>query len=147
MKSIAIICAFALGFIIAQGIKTITFLATNRKLPLKDVVIYSFKSGGMPSGHSASFAAATTVIGFAEGFGSPLFALALCVFAIVVYDAVNVRYSVGEQGKALTAIIKKHDPAAKTVKIVEGHTIPQVIIGTIIGILIGVIIAKIALFC
>lgn len=149
MKSIIILIAFALGFIIAQGIKTIIFLFSNRneKNAIKDVILYSFKSGGMPSGHSASLASAITVIGFAEGFNTSIFAFSLCVFAIVVYDAINVRYAVGEQGKALSSIIKNHNLKASPVKIIEGHTLSQVIIGTILGIIIGLVASKIAGFC
>ena len=88
----------------------------------------------MPSGHAASLIAATTYIGFSEGIFSSLFALAVCISAIVLYDAMNVRYVVGEQGKAINKLI------SKPIRIAEGHTFLEVLVGTILGVIIGYLI-------
>ena len=57
---------------------------------------------------------------------------------IFIYDAVNVRYAVGEHGKLLNEIAESDkNPRTKPQKIVEGHTIPQVIVGAILGALLG----------
>ena len=59
---------------------------------------------------------------------------------IVVYDAVNVRYAVGEQGKLLNIIAESdHNKRTRKMRVVEGHTIPQVCVGAILGILLGFI--------
>ena len=63
----------------------------------------------------------------------------MCMSAIVIYDAVNVRYAVGEQGKVINLIANDHNYKKHKVKVVEGHTIPQVIVGGIVGILLGII--------
>ncbi|MEX2430282.1 MAG: divergent PAP2 family protein, partial [Patescibacteria group bacterium] len=58
-------------------------------------------SGGMPSAHTAIIVSATTAIALAEGIGSPLFALAVVVSAIVMHDAVRVRWPLGEATERL----------------------------------------------
>ncbi len=131
--------AFLAGWFVAQFIKLLTGLIEKRK-PLKfsEIVYFMGKSGGMPSGHTASFTGLTTAIGLLYGFDQPVFALAVCTTIIFVYDAVNVRYAVGEHGKLLNEIAESDgNPLTKPQKIVEGHTIPQVIVGAIIGIFFG----------
>ncbi len=135
------IVAFVIGFVIAQGAKfLIGFLKKGRKpyKKFKDVVHDLTKSGGMPSGHSSSFVALTTFLGLSEGFSSSFFALSVGMTVIIIYDAVNVRFAVGEHGKLLNEIAKS-DGNDKTnpQKLVEGHTISQVIVGILIGIVVG----------
>ena len=129
MNGMKVIIAFVCGFVVAQGIKCMTALMRG-----KMALGYLMKSGGMPSGHGASFAAATTVVGLISGFNSEIFALAVCIAMIVFYDAINVRYAVGEQGKELNKILPK------PLKVVEGHNIAELIVGILIGITIGVMI-------
>ena len=140
----SLILVFILGFLTAQLIKCIIFVVSqkqqHKKVSQKQILEYMTKSGGMPSGHAASFVAATMYIGLSQGFNSPLFGLAFCIAAIVIYDAMNVRYAVGEQGKILTQIIKKQKYTIPTPQIVEGHTLPQVIAGSILGFLIALIV-------
>lgn len=137
--------AFVLGFSIAQLSKLVIFLVINRgkKLNSKEVFGWLVRSGGMPSGHSASFGAATTYIGFHEGFDSVIFALALCVMIVIVYDAVNVRYATGEQGKKINKIIEKQKIDEKSVKVIEGHTKLEVLVGILLGVLIGIVVFSI----
>ena len=136
---IFVLGAFVAGFVIAQGAKFIGALIRKKgRLTLKEARYWMFRSGGMPSGHSASFLAATTTIGFLRGFTSIECALALCMSLIIIYDAVNVRYAVGEQGKLLNEIARSDGNAkTKPQRLVEGHTVPQVVVGSIIGIAIG----------
>ena len=127
MDGAKIIIAFALGFIFAQGIKVLLAKIRGEKNLKK----YITGSGGMPSGHAASTVATATCIGFICGFDSVIFGLAVTVVLTVIYDAVNVRYAVGEQGKVLNSI------SSKQLKIVEGHTKIEVFAGILLGILIG----------
>lgn len=134
--------SFVIAWLIAQVMKTVLGLLTGYRAGeiqgFSSAVGYFLRSGGMPSGHTASFTAMCVYLGCAFGFGSGLFALAACTWAIVVYDAMNVRYAVGEQGKALNMLLKEqHKPE---VPLVEGHTLPQVLVGFIIGVLTGVIV-------
>ena len=91
----------AVAWGLAQLIKTLLVLLTTKKLVLERMV----GSGGMPSSHSAL----TTSIAFAMyrkvGFASPLFGLALCFAAIVMYDAMGVRRAAGEQAKVLNRMV------------------------------------------
>lgn len=139
MKVLFLFLAFTLGWFIAQFIKLVAgFVKKRGKLSFSDMIYYMTKSGGMPSGHTASFVALDTALALIYGLDTPVFAVAVCATMIFIYDAVNVRYAVGEHGKLLNEIAESDDnPKTKPQKIVEGHTIPQVIVGAILGVLMG----------
>lgn len=141
-EGIPILIAFLLGFVVAQGTKLVAALVRNRgKMGWSEARYWMFRSGGMPSGHAASFVGATTVVGWLRGFSSIEFAICVCMAVIIIYDAVNVRYAVGEQGKLLNLMAKLDSfKQTKPQKLVEGHTIPQVIVGTILGFVIGTLV-------
>ena len=144
-KGLYAILAFALGFMIAQIAKIlIAYFKKDKKgrpMGMKGVVKALGKSGGMPSGHSASFAALSVFLGLVEGFDSIAFAIAVSMTSIIVYDAVNVRFAVGQQGKLLNKIaLNDDDDETVPQKLIEGHTILQVTIGLVIGCLIGYLI-------
>lgn len=130
--------AFVIGWFVAQAGKLIGDLIRNGRMSGRELFECFVRSGGMPSGHTASFTGLTTFFIGQFGFFAPISVLALCMTIIVVYDAVNVRYAVGEQGKLLNVIIMDRNYKKKKVKVVEGHTVPQVIVGAILGITIGV---------
>ena len=93
----------------------------------------------MPSGHTASFVALTTFFAVQNGLFANITVLSMAMTIIVVYDAVNVRYAVGEQGKMLNVIASNTNVKKKKIRVVEGHTIPQAVVGGIIGLMIGLI--------
>lgn len=99
-----------------------------------------YESGGMPSSHSAVVVSLVTVIGVTEGFQSPLFGLSAVFAAIVIYDAINVRRAVGEQGMVLKALVK--DDQKMDFFTAKGHTLPQVIAGSALGFLVAVIMLQ-----
>lgn len=128
IEDVKILIAFGLGWALAQLIKAVVFLCKNGS---KGIVKVVFKSGGMPSGHTASVLAALVVLAGSNGWKSVEFAI-LAIFAtIVIYDAVNVRWAVGEYGRVINEV------SASKVKVVEGHTIPEVIVGGIVGLIAG----------
>ncbi len=132
--------AALVGWLVAQIWKTIAgLLSKNRphKMSFGAFISYATRSGGMPSGHSAAMSALTTCIGMLAGFSSGLFALALAVTLVIIYDAIHVRYAVGVQGQALNQLLERS--GQKPLPIVEGHTLPQVVVGVMIGIITGVI--------
>ncbi len=131
--------AFVLGWLIAQTGKLIGDLVTVRNMNFKRAVECFVRSGGMPSGHTASFVGLSTYFIIKNGIFANITVLALAMTIIVIYDAVNVRYAVGEQGKLLNVIASDKMFKNKKVRIVEGHTIPQVCVGAVIGIMIGLI--------
>ena len=134
--------AFVIGWFVAQFGKLIGDLIKNKgHMGLREVFDCFVRSGGMPSGHTASFTGLTTFFMAQYGIFAPISVLALCMTIIVVYDAVNVRYAVGEQGKVINLMIMDRNYKKKRVKIVEGHTIPQVIVGAILGLAIGFVMS------
>ncbi len=136
--------AFTLGWFCAQTGKLIgDCISKKRPLTGPEVANAFVRSGGMPSGHTASFIGVTTYLGMKYGFMSGIFALSACMTIIVIYDAVNVRYAVGEQGKLLNIIALTQNFKKRKVKVVEGHTIPQVCVGAVLGITIGIIMGLI----
>ncbi|KAK5838914.1 hypothetical protein PVK06_007660 [Gossypium arboreum] len=87
-------------------------------------------SGGMPSSHSSTVTALATAIGFQEGFGGALFATALILACIVMYDATGVRLHAGRQAEVLNQIVYElpaEHPLAESRPLREllGHTPPQ----------------------
>lgn len=131
--------AFVLGWLVAQIWKVIDGLIkgyrADQNTNLASLIGYMTRSGGMPSGHTASLTAMVVCLGYMLGYNSPAFILGIGVWLIVVYDAINVRYAVGEQGKALNGLLEANK--RPILPVVEGHTVPQVIVGAIIGIVIG----------
>lgn len=140
MDSFYILLAFTLGWFIAQSTKIIIALIMKKgKIKLSELIELIMKSGGMPSSHTACFTAASLTIGFRNGFDSSIFALAVAMTVIIVYDATNVRYAVGQQGRLLNKIASMSEAQnAKPLKLVEGHTVPQAIVGFIIGTIIAI---------
>ncbi|MBQ8156982.1 divergent PAP2 family protein [Candidatus Saccharibacteria bacterium] len=140
MEGLGGLVAFVAGWFCAQTGKLIgDMIKTGRPLSWSEIVDCFVRSGGMPSGHTASFLALTVFLGMQNGFLSNICVLAMCTTVIVIYDAVNVRYAVGEQGKMLNVIAMDHNYKKRKVKVVEGHTIPQVAVGAVIGVLIGIV--------
>ena len=130
--------AFVIGWFVAQAGKLIGDLIKNKGgMSFRDVLDCFFRSGGMPSGHTASFTGLTVYFIIKNGIFANITVLALAMTIIVVYDAVNVRYAVGEQGKLLNVIAQDKNHKSKKLRIVEGHTIPQVCVGAVIGVMIG----------
>ena len=64
-----------------------------------------FRTGGMPSSHSALVAGVAHGIGLYEGFNSAVFAVAFVLAVIVIYDATGIRRQAGKHARLLNAII------------------------------------------
>ncbi|KAK8526326.1 hypothetical protein V6N12_020802 [Hibiscus sabdariffa] len=130
-----LICAF-IAFAIAQSTKFFTSWYKERRWDIKQLV----GSGGMPSSHSSTVTALATAIGFQEGFGGSLFATALILACIVMYDATGVRLHAGRQAEVLNQIVYElpaEHPLAESRPLREllGHTPPQVFAGGMLGII------------
>ena len=83
-------------------------------------------------------------IGFQEGFGSPIFALAFAVGMIVVYDAAGVRRQAGIHAERINELMKAFFESRQfpeeELKEVLGHTSFEVFAGIILGILISLLV-------
>ncbi len=128
------IIAAVCGWVVAQLLKYV--INSIRKGGLKNPR-QLYLSGGMPSAHSATVTALAVVIAVKDGLASPLFALALTFAAVVIYDAMMVRRSSGEQGKALTALLKEQKSVVPLPRVAKGHTPVEVMVGIALGVAIG----------
>ena len=97
----------------------------------------------MPSSHSAIVVSLATMIGKYQGVDTPIFAVALIMAFVVMYDACGVRRAAGKQAELLNKIIET--PGLTGVQVSErlvevlGHTPVQVFVGAILGIIVGII--------
>lgn len=129
--------AIVLAWIVAQGLKyVIAVIRTRNKASLRQFYL----SGNMPSAHSAGVVALATVVGLRDGFGSALFGIAFLFAAVVMYDAVMVRRSSGEQGTAIQALIKFSKADVVIPRAAKGHTPAEVLVGIVLGIAIGLVV-------
>src|SRR5687768_12295227 len=131
------IIAIIATWLIAQGAKYLIIAIKQRSLSqLRQLYL----SGNMPSAHSASVTALVVVIGLKDGVESGLFALATLFAAIVMYDAVMVRRSSGEQGAAIQQLIKEQNSKVALPRAAKGHTPVEVVVGMLLGILVGIVV-------
>ena len=97
------------------------------------------QAGGMPSSHSAMVSSLVTAIGYQNGLDSPLFAIAVVLAVIVMYDARGVRQESGKQARVLNELLRTvfsgHPITDAELKELVGHTSLQVLVGGIIGVL------------
>ena len=103
-----------------------------------------FSAGGMPSSHSALVTAVALSIGFRDGFDTSMFALAVAIGMIVIYDAAGVRRQAGIHAERINEIMKnfiesRHLPE-EDLKAMLGHTPFEVITGVLLGILISLVL-------
>jgi acid phosphatase family membrane protein YuiD len=129
--------AILAAWIIAQGAKYLIAVIKSRSLRH---FRHLYISGNMPSAHSASVLALTTMIALRDGMDSGLFGLAALFAAIVMYDAVMVRRSSGEQGVAIQALIKEQKSKVAIPRAAKGHTPVEVVVGALLGALIGAVV-------
>lgn len=121
------------SWLAAQFIKLALFLVRERKFD------YGFllRLGGMPSSHTASAAACATSVGLRTGFGSPVFAVAMGMLALIMIDAQSVRRAAGAQARLLNQMAEEfyRDHKFSPEKLVEflGHTRAEVFLGALLG--------------
>jgi acid phosphatase family membrane protein YuiD len=132
------IIAGASGWLLAQGVK---YLIASIKAKNLKAVRQLYLSGGMPSAHSATTLAVTFVIGLIDGFDSAVFGLAVLVASVVMYDALMVRRSSGEQGQTLLALLKERVSKTELLppRVARGHTPLEVLVGALLGIVVGAV--------
>jgi hypothetical protein len=128
------------SWVIAQLIKVPwNYLSTGRW----DWVLL-LRAGSMPSSHSALVASVAHATGLFVGFASPLFALALTLAAIVIYDATGIRLQAGKHAEIINRIVRDTVKGKRTnekqLKEVLGHTPLEALAGTLLGIVVGQLI-------
>ena len=95
------------------------------------------ETGGMPSSHSALVTGTATAIAWENGLDSPLFALAVTVAFVVMYDASGVRRAAGKMAERLNSLGEAQGLAS--LKTSLGHSRPQVLVGSLLGPLVAIL--------
>ncbi len=131
------------SWVLSQFLKTIITLLTQTVSSFRDLLELLFwRTGGMPSSHSALVASITTAIGFKSGIDSDIFVFSCCFALVVIRDAVGVRRSSGQQARALNELGSKVSARMryqfKPVKEIQGHRPMEVLAGILLGFFIGV---------
>ena len=126
---------------VAQVMKVIIHALVNRKLDITRL----FGDGGMPSGHSATVTALSTITLLVYGPSSFEFAVTAILTLIVCHDATGVRQEAGKHAVLLDELVilfqeisKEPLPEVRLKKFV-GHTKIQVFCGMGIGVLFGIL--------
>ena len=130
-----------LAWFLSQLIKVMLDLVLLGRLDVRRF----FSSGGMPSSHSALVVACTAAIGKLTGVQGPLFALAVILSAVVMYDACNVRRSAGDTARLVNKLLEHMEQLtaedlADNLKEVMGHTPLQVLMGALLGLGVGLLV-------
>lgn len=134
-----------IAWAIAQSAKHV-FVSYNRRRKVIDqpkassVLLPLVPSGGMPSAHSATVVALAAIIGLKLGLSSPVFAVSLLFAGVVMYDAVMVRYSSGEQGETIIALLKELKSRIPVPKVAKGHLVSEVLVGALIGVSVATVV-------
>ncbi|MCX6069051.1 MAG: divergent PAP2 family protein [Chloroflexi bacterium] len=104
---------------------------------------YLFSAGGMPSSHSSLMVGVTMGIGLHEGFNSAIFALAIAMTMIVIYDAAGVRREAGRHAEKINILFNEllagHPISDKQLREVLGHTPMEVVGGIFLGLVVGIL--------
>lgn len=125
------------GWLFSSLLKIPVYYILHRKVN----IALAFGTGGMPSSHAATMTATTLAIGLFGGFDEPLFALAIAISMIVIYDAAGVRREAGYHAEALNKLVDEWFAVTKTplvdqkkMKEMLGHTPIEVVGGVLAGL-------------
>lgn len=92
-------------------------------------------NGGFPSTHTAVVSSAVMLIGFKEGFNTPLFSLGIAFLMITIIDATGIRRALGDHAKHINVLAKQERKLRET----QGHNKIEVLGGFILGTVLGYI--------
>ncbi|HUX40904.1 MAG TPA: divergent PAP2 family protein [Rectinemataceae bacterium] len=130
------------SLLLAQFVKAIVNLLRLPKHSLREALLtFAWKTGGMPSSHSALAVSISTSIAFKDGLNSDFFVLSAFFALVVIRDALGVRHSSGIQARTLNTLGRKYsqrfDEPWIPIKEVMGHTPSQVFVGSLLGFFIA----------
>jgi uncharacterized protein len=123
------------SWLLASLTKMSILLATERHPGMSSF----YRSGGMPSTHTASVVGLTLGVLLFEGVGA-LFVVTLAFAIVVIHDAMGVRYEAEKHAKFLNELIKRQKFDKTYFSEHIGHKLPEVIVGAFIGIIIPIIV-------
>lgn len=147
-----------LGWIGAQLMKAAIDIISRRKTAARGEVFEDdtfaqdpmaavlWKTGGMPSSHSSMVSALTTAVGIREGIGSTVFIVTFSFAMVVLRDATGVRQTLGRLGHRYNTLVRVHnklhpDAMLEPLKVSEGHSASEVLVGVLLGFFIAVTIS------
>ena len=132
-----VLIAALIAWGIAQALKVpIEYISTH-----KVNWVLLLRAGGMPSSHSALVTAAAHSIGLFMGFNTGLFALAIVLAMVVIYDATGIRRQAGKHAELINAMLRDlatgHMVQQEQLKEVLGHTPLQAFGGGALGLIVA----------
>jgi acid phosphatase family membrane protein YuiD len=96
------------------------------------------RAGGMPSSHSTLVTAAAHAIGLTAGFSSPVFAIAVVIAMVVIYDATGIRRQAGRHAEIINAMVQDlvegHPLRQEQLREVLGHSPFEALMGVVLGV-------------
>jgi len=125
--------------LMAQVLKILLDYALYRRWDFRRLL----DTGGMPSTHSATVSALAVSVAFAEGWDSPLFAVAAIFALVVMYDATGIRRHAGQQAELLNQLVRELQDvlqkgfAPGPLKELLGHSYLEVLVGAVLGALVA----------
>ena len=130
------------SLLIAQFLKAVVNIIRSKARSFREVVVtFLWKTGGMPSSHSALVISIATAIAFRNGVNTTVFILAAFFAIVVVRDAMGVRRAAGIQAKTLNQLGRELNAREgipyRPVKEVHGHNPAEVIVGCLLGFFIA----------
>jgi len=136
-----VLIAAVLAWAVAQGLKMPIEYARTRRWNW----VLLLRAGGMPSSHSSLVTALAHGIGLSVGYDSAMFALAVVVAMVVIYDATGIRRQSGLQAEAINVLVRdllKGHPMRheKQLREVLGHSPLEAIVGLCLGLVVAQII-------
>jgi uncharacterized protein len=124
-------------------------LAQGVKLPLEFLRVRRwnwsllFSTGGMPSSHTALVTAMAHGTGLVAGYDTPIFALAMALAMVVIYDATGIRRQAGLHAEMINAMVQDlmegHPLKQERLAEVLGHSPAEAAVGFVWGILVSTI--------
>jgi acid phosphatase family membrane protein YuiD len=126
----------------AQLLKMLIFLLGRKRRSFREAIETAiWRTGGMPSSHSAVVCALTTSVAFVDGIASNLFVFSFWFALVVLRDALGVRRAAGLQAKAINSLGRQSGEKLKIdfhpVKEIQGHSPLEVVVGGLLGIFIA----------
>ncbi|MCK4692977.1 MAG: divergent PAP2 family protein [Anaerolineales bacterium] len=136
-----VLIAAVLAWAVAQGLKMPIEYARTRRWNW----VLLLRAGGMPSSHSSLVTALAHGIGISVGYDSAMFAIAVVVAMVVIYDATGIRRQSGLQAEAINVLVRdllKGHPMRheKQLREVLGHSPLEAIVGLCLGLAVAQII-------
>jgi acid phosphatase family membrane protein YuiD len=128
-----------LAGILCQMVKVVSFLVLEKRVNYRRFV----QPDGAPNLHSATFSALTVAVGLAGGFDSIVFALSVCMTAIVLVDTMNVRNAASRQAELVELLLerlRRKGSKGTPKRLGNSYTPVDVLSGVLLGVLFALVV-------